>query len=98
MEQILKTLSQKSLRIIKYTLSGDEVKGLDPHAGPDGQIRFEGRIQSLPFTFGSERAVVWVARNITREYENEKKLQKLSETDELTKALNRRKFLEMIDF
>lgn len=97
LEQILKTLRENRLRIVKYSLAGNEVKGLEVETGPDGHIWFEGRIQSLPLTFGSERAVVWVARNITREYENEKKLQKLSETDELTEVFNRRKFLGMLD-
>jgi len=95
-EQILTTLSQNRLRTVRYSLAGNEVHGLDCD-GPEGQIRFEGRIQPLPLTFAGERAVIWVARNITSEYENEKKLQKLIETDELTGAFNRRKFLEVLE-
>ena len=94
LEQILKTLSLNRLRIVKYTLARDDVKGLELEHGPDGHLRFEGRIQPLPSLFETERAVVWVARNITKEYENEMKLRKLSETDELTGVFNRRKFFD----
>lgn len=38
-----------------------------------------------------------MARNITKEYKNEIKLRKLSETDELTEVFNRRKFLKDLD-
>lgn len=97
LEQIHMTLQQNRLRTVYYSLAGNEVKGLDIEAGPEGDIRFEGRIQSLPLTFEGERAVVWAARNITSQYEYEVKLQELSETDVLTGIFNRRKFLEMLD-
>jgi diguanylate cyclase (GGDEF)-like protein len=97
LEQILATLKQGRLKTIQYSLAGNEVKGLDAVPGPDGDIRFEGRIQPLPLTFGNERAVVWAARNITRQYELELNLQRLSETDTLTGVFNRRKFLNVLD-
>lgn len=96
LEQILTTLEKGRLKTVEYSLAGYQVKGLDEVSGPDGDIRFEGRIQPLPITFGGERAVVWAARNITSQHEFENKLQRLSETDALTGIFNRRKFLEIL--
>ena len=97
LEQIRITLRQDRLRTVRYSLAGCEVKGLDEKPGPAGDIHFEGRIQPLPLTLGNERAVVWVARNITSQYAIERKLQRLSETDSLTGIFNRRKFLKVLD-
>jgi len=94
--QIRQTLEQGGLRTVQYSLAGSDVKVLDAQPGPDGDIRFEGRIQPLPLTLWGERAVVWAARNITHQYELETKLQELSETDPLTGIFNRRKFLEQL--
>lgn len=96
LEQIRQTLRQGGLRTVQYSLAGNEVKGLEAAPGPDGDIRFEGRIQPLPLSLWGERAVVWAARNITHQYELEMELQRLSETDSLTGAFNRRKFLEQL--
>ncbi|MCF8037352.1 MAG: GGDEF domain-containing protein [Desulfobacteraceae bacterium] len=96
LEQIRKTLKQDGLRTVKYSLAGNDVKGLETAPGPDGDIRFEGRIQPLPLTLWGERAVVWAARNITPQHELETKLQQLSETDDLTGIFNRRKFLQQL--
>ncbi|MBS0014707.1 MAG: GGDEF domain-containing protein, partial [Desulfobacterales bacterium] len=97
LEQIRETLEQNRLRTVQYTLSANEVKGLEKAPGPDGDIHFEGRIQPLPITLCGERAVVWSARNISSQHELEMKLQRLSETDALTGIFNRRKFLEQLD-
>jgi diguanylate cyclase (GGDEF)-like protein len=96
LEQINITLAQNQLRIVEYGLAGTDVDGLDSQQGPEGEIWFEGRIQPLPMPVKNERAVVWVACNITRRHQLEAKLQHLSETDELTGAYNRRKLLDAL--
>lgn len=96
LEQIHLTLAENRLRIVEYGLSGSDVDGLDTRAGPEGEIWFEGRIQPLPTLVNNERAVVWVACNITRRHQLEERLKFLSETDELTGAFNRRKLLETL--
>jgi diguanylate cyclase (GGDEF)-like protein len=96
MEQVARVLREGTLRTVEYALSGADVEGLDAASGPSGEIWFEGRIQPLPFPIENERAVVWVARNITRSHELEAKLRRLSERDELTGALNRRKLIEAL--
>jgi diguanylate cyclase (GGDEF)-like protein len=96
LEQIVTTLEQNQLRIVEYGLAGSEVDGLDTQQGPAGEIWFEGRIQPLPMRVKNERAVVWVACNITRRHQLEAQLQHLSETDELTGASNRRKLLDAL--
>lgn len=96
LEQIVTTLEQNQLRIVEYGLAGADVDGLDTQKGPEGEIWFEGRIQPLPMLVNNERAVVWVACNITRRHQLEAQLQHLSETDELTGACNRRKLLDAL--
>lgn len=96
LEQIVTTLGQNQLRIVEYGLAGSDVDGLDTQQGPEGEIWFEGRIQPLPMPVNNERAVVWVACNITRRHQLEAQLQQLSETDELTGASNRRKLLDAL--
>lgn len=92
LRQIHQVLDEQKLRIVEYGLSGTDVDGLDNSAGPMDEIWFEGRIQPLQTTVADERAVVWVASNITRRHQLENKLRRISETDPLTKIANRRKF------
>lgn len=96
LSEIRQTLAENRLRTVEYTLSGDEVEGLDMEAGPDGVIFFEGRIQPLPVPWKGERSVVWVARNITTRHELEGQLRRMSETDPLTGVYNRRKLVEQL--
>lgn len=94
--EIQATLALNQRRTVEYGLAGVDVSGLDTQQGPAGEIWFEGRIQPLPMPINNERAVVWVACNITRRHQLEAQLQHLSETDELTGAYNRRKLLEAL--
>lgn len=96
LEQINITLAMNQLRIVEYGLAGTDVDGLDTQQGPAGEIWFEGRIQPLATPVNNERAVVWVACNITRRHQLEAQLQLLSETDELTGAYNRRRLLDSL--
>lgn len=96
LEQINITLALNQLRIVEYGLAGTDVDGLDTQQGPEGEIWFEGRIQPLATPVNNERAVVWVACNITRRHQLEAQLQLLSETDELTGAYNRRRLLDSL--
>ncbi|WP_234919514.1 GGDEF domain-containing protein, partial [Aeromonas veronii] len=62
--------------------------------GPQGIQRFEGKIAPLPSLYDGKRAVAWVTRNITRQYELQQRLLRQSETDQLTGLYNRRFFFE----
>ncbi|WP_052480797.1 GGDEF domain-containing protein [Gilvimarinus agarilyticus] len=93
LQEIRLTLEQNCLRIVEYSLAGRDVDGLPIDTGPTGDIWFEGRIQPLPNQINGERAVVWVASNITERHNLQGQLQILSETDELTGRYNRRKLL-----
>jgi len=94
--KINEALKSKELLITEYSLSGNDVKGLDNN-GPSNVLYFEGRIQSLNFSVEGEPAVLWQASNITERYQLEEKLRTISETDPLTGVWNRRYFYQMID-
>lgn len=93
LNQISLAINENCLQTVEYGLGGEDVDGLDTDSGPAGTLWFEGRIQPLTSTYEGERAVVWVARNITHRYDLEIQLRRLSELDELTGIYNRRKFL-----
>jgi diguanylate cyclase (GGDEF)-like protein len=96
-EQIQTTLVEDQLRIVEYVLSADDIDGVDSTNGPGGDIWFEGRISPMRTLVDGERAVLWVASNISRRHELETALQRLSETDELTGVYNRRKLLNTLN-
>ena len=97
LEKIKETLDKNCLQIVDYDLAAFDVDTVDENSGPIGTIWFEGRVKPLPFLYNGERAVVWVARNVTNKYLLEQELRHLSETDALTGAYNRRKLLEKLE-
>lgn len=98
LEQIRQTLQENALRTVEYALSSQDLKGSEEADGPEEEIWFEGRIQPVSSRVNGERAVVWVARNITERYKMQKELLRLSEIDELTGVYNRRKLMEQLAF
>ncbi|MDF2178536.1 diguanylate cyclase [Aliiglaciecola sp. CAU 1673] len=98
LEQIRLTLEENALRTVEYALSSKDLKGSENVLGPDEELWFEGRIQPVSTLVDGERAVVWVARNITERYKMQKELMRLSELDELTGVYNRRKLMEQLAF
>ncbi|WP_339616642.1 diguanylate cyclase [uncultured Gilvimarinus sp.] len=97
LQEIRTTIHQNRLRIVEYSLAGRDVSGLPTDTGPRGDLWFEGRIQPLANPINGERAVVWVASNITERHDLQGQLQTLSETDELTGVYNRRKLLAELE-
>lgn len=96
-QQVSRTLQTNQLQIVEYGLAGSDVEGLDADKGPEGEIHFEGRIQTLPFLIDGERAVIWTAQNITQRYQLENQLRRMSEIDDMTGAYNRRKLLDELE-
>ena len=97
LDEIRKTLENDCIRTVEYSISQDDVPGLVTHGTPDGELRFEGRIQPMAGACGGGRAVVWVARNITQRHALEGELRRQGETDPLTGVANRRKLLEQME-
>lgn len=96
MEQIRQSLGENRLLKVEYPLAAHEVKGLESAEGPREMLWFEGHIQPLAEPIDGERAVVWVARNITPRKELEEQLRRASVIDPLTGTFNRRKLLEVL--
>ncbi|WP_421307244.1 diguanylate cyclase [Aeromonas veronii] len=92
--QVAESLASGQVRVVEYELSAAEVGGINAAAGPQGIQRFEGKIAPLPSFYDGKRAVAWVTRNITRQYELQQRLLRQSETDQLTGLHNRRYFFE----
>ncbi|WP_348686804.1 sensor domain-containing diguanylate cyclase [Aeromonas bestiarum] len=94
MEQVALALSSGQVQVVEYGLAAVEVVGIDSSVGPQGEQRFEGKIAPLPSRYDGKRAVAWVTRSITRQYELQQRLKLQSETDQLTGLYNRRFFFE----
>ncbi|WP_287873580.1 sensor domain-containing diguanylate cyclase [Aeromonas sp.] len=92
--QVAESLASGQVRVVEYELSAAEVGGINAAAGPQGVQRFEGKIAPLPSLYDGKRAVAWVTRNITRQFELQQRLLRQSETDQLTGLYNRRFFFE----
>lgn len=95
LQQIRDTLARQQMLVVEYELSAHDVLGL-PTDGPVDAIWFEGRITALDQPCCGERAVVWVASNITAS----KRLQQLQQqamNDELTGLHNRRRFMQVLE-
>lgn len=96
LDQIRQSLRENRLFKVEYPLAAAEVKGLESADGPADMLWFEGHIQPLAERIDGERAVVWVARNITARRELEERLRRMSVIDPLTGVFNRRKLLEVL--
>lgn len=92
--QVAESLASGLVQVVEYELAAAEVGGINAAAGPQGIQRFEGKIAPLPSLYDGKRAVAWVTRNITRQYELQQRLLRQSETDQLTGLYNRRYFFE----
>jgi len=95
--QITAALLSNALHIVEYQLANFNVSGLEDKVGPNEFIYFEGRVKSLPGLFNNERAVLWIASNISERHHLEMQLRELSEKDALTKLYNRRKLIDELE-
>ncbi|WP_428773228.1 diguanylate cyclase [Vibrio sp.] len=97
LQRIKETLEANKLMVFEYGLSADDVDTVDSQSGPAGELWFEGRVMPLKSLRYGERAVVWVARNITKRHHLEQQLTYQSEIDFLTNSYNRRKLFEELN-
>ncbi|HHB12977.1 MAG TPA: sensor domain-containing diguanylate cyclase [Chromatiales bacterium] len=93
LKQIRKALAEPGFHTVEYWLGAEDVRGLDPELGPAQRCFFQGRIRALDRRIEGERAVVWVATNVTDRHVLEQRLRHMSEYDELTGVPNRRRLL-----
>lgn len=91
----------------EYALSSDDVKGVERRPDVPDHLWFEGHIAPLPAAEGRAEMVVWMIFNVTesrtamlrleqqqRAMEaQQRELERLARTDQLTGVLNRRTFL-----
>lgn len=90
LQQIQEALSSQRVLVVEYELGAADLLGLPQ---PAEAIWFEGRISALEELFWGEKAVVWVAGNITANKRLQQQLQEQTLTDELTGLRNRRGFM-----
>lgn len=95
LQQIHQALSSQQMLVVEYELSAHDVLGIS-HEGPAQAIWFEGRISALAQDHSGERAVVWVASNITASKQLQQRLQQQALSDELTGLHNRRHFMQAL--
>ncbi|WP_087022736.1 sensor domain-containing diguanylate cyclase [Thaumasiovibrio subtropicus] len=95
--KIHEALVANTLQVFEYSLSGEEVKPVDVSSGPVGEQWFEGRVSPLQTRRYGEKAVVWIARNITERRKLEQKLVYQAEMDPLSEVFNRRKLLACLN-
>ncbi len=95
-QQIQRALTGQQMLVVEYELSAHDVLGL-PTEGPEERIWFEGRISALEQLYDGEKAVLWVASNITASKELQQQLQLHALSDELTGLHNRRRFMQALD-
>ncbi len=96
LREIRRALGGDYPRIVNYSLRNTEVSGLDDVPGPREELWFEATIQPLSSLVDGERAVLWVARNVTESHLLRLELQQQAELDELTGAFNRRKLMGIL--
>ena len=63
-QKIQDAIASQKMLVVEYELSASDVLGLTAD-GPVEPIWFEGRISALEQPYCDEKAVVWVASNIT---------------------------------
>lgn len=95
-QQIHQALASRQMLVVEYELSALDVLGL-PTEGPADAIWFEARITALDHLVDGEKAVVWVASNITASKRMQQLLQQQAMNDELTGLHNRRQMLQVLD-
>lgn len=96
LNEIHQALKTQRLHIFQYSLSDREVKGLDGEPGPREELWFEASVQPISSLIDEERAVIWVARNITDSHRLRLELQQQAERDDLTGIYNRRKLMDIL--
>lgn len=95
LQQIHAALESQQMLVTEYELSVHDVLGV-PTEGPVEPIWFEGRITALADLYDGERAVVWVASNITISKRQQQQLQQQALSDELTGLHNRRRLMAVL--
>ena len=96
LQKIHQALASQQMLVVEYPLSAHDVLGI-PHEGPVEAIWFEGRISALAQAYSGERAVVWVASNITASKQLQQRLEHQALSDELTGLHNRRRFMQALE-
>ena len=96
LETISDSIETDSLKVLEYQLGPEDVRGTTAD-GPEGKQWFEGRVYPIKDQADEISSVIWMAINITRRKNLEKRLRDLAEKDPLTGAFNRRHFMQVLE-
>jgi diguanylate cyclase (GGDEF)-like protein len=96
LETISDSIETDSLKVLEYQLGPEDVRGTIAD-GPEDKQWFEGRVYPIKDQNDEISSVIWMAINITRRKNLEKRLRDLAEKDPLTGAFNRRHFMQVFE-
>lgn len=95
-DKVSEALATQKAQFVTYSLKVQDIKLLPDSLSLDDELWFEGRITPLAYPYGEQKAVMWVARDITKRRRLEQEIKQLVDFDELTGIYNRRRFLAQL--
>lgn len=93
---VREAIEKKQIQVHEYPLAPTDFAN-NPGDGPEGEQWFQARVYPLELEEGTLPAVVLLVINITDRKRTEEELRRLSSTDPLTGAHNRRSFLNALE-
>lgn len=96
LEHITNAIASGETQYVKYKFDEGNTIELPRGLVLPKELWFEGIIKCLPIRENGCQAVLWNAKNITKQHYLEMELKHLSEVDELTGVYNRRSFTKLL--
>ena len=96
MQAISASIEENSLKIFDYQLSAEDIIGSPPDS-PKGRFWFAAHIYPLGNAENETDSVIFLPVNITLRKNLQEQVTELSSKDQLTKAFNRRYFMQLFE-
>lgn len=96
LEKVHRVLREKRTITFEYSLSANEVSPLSFENDVAPMTWFEAKVSPVKEAINGQNAVIWSARNITKQHLHQMELTYQSQIDELSGVFNRRRFFEVL--